>query len=110
MNKIENLVWNLTGNLPEQINKNLDSKDKKFYKQYNDLINKYSKMLSFSDMDITKDYLPPKDLYVEVRALENLNKIKTQEGDVKIVKNHTYSFRRSDVEHYLRAGLFVLNE
>lgn len=110
MNKIENLIWKSTGFIPEQVGNIMNEKDKQYYESYNNLINHYSKMLSFSDMDLTKDYNPPKELYVEVRALDNINNIKTYEGVVNVEKNHTYSFRKSDIEHFLRRGMFVINE
>ena len=110
MNKIENLIWKSTGFIPEQVGNNMHEKDKQYYESYNNLINHYSKKLSFSDMDLTKDYNPPKELYVEVRALDNINNIKTYEGVVNVEKNHTYSFRKSDIEHFLRRGMFVINE
>lgn len=110
IDKIENLVWKSTNFIPEQVGRNLDEKDKKYYESYNSLIKTYSKLLSFSDMDLTKDYNPPKDLYIEVRALDNIPNIKTQEGVINVEKNHTYSFRRADIEHYLRLGMFVINE
>lgn len=110
MEKIETLIWRLTGNLPEQISNNLDEKDKKYYQQYHKAVSSYSKMLSLTDFDLTKDYAPPKDLYVEVRALENIRGIQTKEGKINVVKNHTYSFRRSDIEHFIRIGILVINE
>lgn len=61
-------------------------------------------------MDLTKDYNPPKDLYIEVRALDNIPNIKTHEGVINVEKNHTYAFRRADIEHFLRLGMFVINE
>ena len=60
--------------------------------------------------NLTKDYSPPTELYCEVRALEDINGIDTYEGKINIEKNHTYSLRRNDIEHYIRRGLFTLNE
>lgn len=110
MEKMEKITWNLGNIFPEQIQKNFDEKDKKYYEQYNHLIKQYSNLLSFSDYDLTKDYAPPKDLYVEVRALENIDNIQTHEGKINVEKNHSYSFRCNDIDHLLRRGLFVINE
>ena len=110
MNKIENYVWNLTGSLPKHIEKCFDEKDKNYYEQYNKLISRYSKMIGDTDFDLTKDYLPPKDLYIEVRALKDIKNINTFEGKINVTKGHTYSFKRQDIEHYLRSGLMVINE
>lgn len=110
MEKIENLFWKSAENIPDQIKNNLDEKDKKYYQQYSNLINNYSKCINFSDMDLTKYYSPPQDLYVEIRALQDINGIETSEGKVNLVKNHTYSFKRKDIEHFLRIGMVVVNE
>jgi hypothetical protein len=110
MDKLENEYWKYTGNLPQRTLQNFDEKDKKYYEQYTHLLNNYSKKISFSNFDLTKDYSPPTELYCEVRALEDINGIDTYEGKINIEKNHTYSLRRNDIEHYLRKGLFTLTE
>ncbi len=110
MDKLENEYWKYTGNLPQRTLQNFDEKDKKYYEQYTQLLNNYSKKISFSNFDLTKDYSPPTELYCEVRALEDINGIDTYEGKINIEKNHTYSLRRNDIEHYLRKGLFTLTE
>lgn len=68
--------------LPEHINKNLDERDKKYYDEYYNLLNKYSKSLSFNDMEIFKSYNPPKDLYVEIRAVEDIGIIEVKDSGI----------------------------
>lgn len=67
-------------------------------------------MLSLSDMDLTKDYLPPRELCIEVRAIENIKDVQTHEGKINFEKNHVYYLKRRDVEHYIRAGFLVITE
>ncbi len=75
------------------------------------LLKRYSKTLSVNDIDIFKGYSPPKDLYVEVRALDDIGVIELKDsGEMKIETNHTYHLKRSDVEIYIRKGLMVINE
>ena len=56
MKQIESLTWKMTGELPEHIENKLDEKDKIYYQKYNQLINRYSKTISESDFNLTKDY------------------------------------------------------
>jgi hypothetical protein len=75
------------------------------------MLDKYSKSLSYNDIEIFKSYNPPKDLYVEVRALVDIGIINIKDSEeIKIEKNHTYNLKKSDVEIYLRKGLMIINE
>ena len=77
MNKLENYSWEYNKDIPEQILSKMDEKDKNYQEQYYNLINKYSKNISESDFDLTKNYQPPKEIYIEVRALQDINNLKT---------------------------------
>ena len=112
MKQIENLTWKMTGELPEHIENKLDEKDKIYYQKYNQLINRYSKTISESEFNLTKDYIPAKDIIVEVRALEDIKNVTVDSGKKKLnlIKNHTYTLRKYDIEHYLRRGMLVINE
>ena len=112
MKKLENLTWKMTGELPEHIENKLDEKDKIYYQKYNQLINRYSKTISESDFNLTKDYAPVKDIIIEVRALEDIKNVSVDSGNKKmnLTKNHTYTLKKNDIEHYLRRGMPVINE
>ena len=112
MKQIENLTWEMTGDLPEHIENKLDEKDKIYYQKYNQLINRYSKTISESEFNLTKDYIPAKDIIVEVRALEDIKNVTVDSGKKKLnlIKNHTYTLKKYDIEHYLRRGMLVINE
>jgi hypothetical protein len=94
----------------------LDEKEKKYAEEYNKIIEKHSKNVLYHQNDLTKDMLPPNDLFVEVLASENLE-VKTKIGSKnllksakKLEKNSTYNLRRSEVEHLVRKGLLTINE
>ena len=112
MKQIENLTWKMTGDLPEHIDRKLDEKDKIYYQKYCQLINRYSKTISDSEFNLTKDYIPSKDIILEVRALEDIKNVPVDSGKKKLnlIKNHTYTLRKYDIEHYLRRGMLVINE
>jgi hypothetical protein len=61
----------------------LDDRDKKFIEDYNKLVNLHSNSQCKFDLDLTKDYVPPKDLYIEVRAREDIDNVKTKLGGLK---------------------------
>ena len=84
MKQIENLTWKMTGELPEHIENKLDEKDKIYYQKYNQLINRYSKTISESEFNLTKDYVPVKDIIVEVRALEDIKNVPIDSGKKKL--------------------------
>ena len=110
MDKLQKLTWDGGNILPSQIENVLDEKDKIYYEEYNKIINKYSKTQSYIEIDVTKDYTPPKDLYVEVRALDN-GKIKEKNGNVMNINiNQTYLLKKSDIDLWIRRGLFTINE
>ena len=49
----------------------------------------------------------------EGEQLENVNCTKKDGDEIKAVtyeKNHTYSIKRNEIEHYLRVGKFAINE
>lgn len=103
------MTWEYDQMLPEQLKVNLEDNDKKFLENYNKLIKTYSQNLSLSNLDLTKDYFPQKDLYVEVRALENFSF--NENGKKRLIeKNQSYLLKRRDVEYYTRMGYLVLNE
>jgi hypothetical protein len=83
MEKLEKLVWEVGNPLPSHIENNFDEKDSKYFQDYSSLIYKFSKTQSLVDLDLTKDFTPPKDLYVEVRANENIDTLKTKNGSNK---------------------------
>jgi hypothetical protein len=87
----------------------MDDKDRKYFDDYNKILETYSKKQSLVDLDLTKDFAPPKDLYVEVRALEDFS-LKEKGTIKKINKHQSYLLKRSDIESYIRRGYFSVNE
>jgi hypothetical protein len=110
MDKIQNLVWQSGNMISDRIKENMSEIEKKYSEDYEKLINKYSRKQGLFECDITKDYTPPKDLYVEVRALDSFS-FKCAGGQiVKVETNQSYLFKRSEVEIYIRRGYFAINE
>ena len=110
MEKLEKSTWDGGNMLAQQIENNMEEKEKKYYEEYNKLISQFSKTQSFVELDLTKGYTPPKTLYVEVRAQDDFQ-IKEKNGRVQnIRKNETYLLKYSDIEIYIRSNHFDINE
>lgn len=97
--------------LPSHLENNFDEKDKTYYEEYNKLIHKHSKLQSLVDFDLNVNYTPPKDLQIEVIAREDIENFKTKNGKIiQIKKDNIYTFKKSEIEVYLRKGYFSITE
>ena len=54
------------------------------------------------DLDLTKDLDPPKDLYIEVRVVDEIGSFTTKDGVVlNLEKNSTHYLKISDVRLFI---------
>lgn len=70
-------------------------------------LDEYNKSLSLqNNIDLTVDLTPPKELFIEVRILQDYGIVMLPEsGQVNMKKNTTHLLRRSEVEHLLKQGI-----
>jgi GINS complex subunit 1 len=47
---------------------------------------------------------PPKELFVEVKVMEDCGEIMTENGPVQLSRGTTHFLRRSDIVHLIRQG------
>jgi GINS complex subunit 1 len=88
--------------LPEKIQQEtLSTKENEFYSAYNELLGEYTEELG---VDLLADYEPPKDLYIEIRALESCGEIMTENGPINLEPGATTFVKRSDVAHLILQG------
>eukprot|EP01098_Paradermamoeba_levis_P012887 TRINITY_DN5741_c0_g1_i1.p1 TRINITY_DN5741_c0_g1~~TRINITY_DN5741_c0_g1_i1.p1 ORF type:complete len:209 (-),score=47.72 TRINITY_DN5741_c0_g1_i1:105-686(-) len=104
LKKVKQLRWELGSFLiPAEVKQNLSSLEFQFLVDYDKMLNSYSADIGF-DLSGDLDH-PPKDLFIEVRALTDVGEIMTENGVLNLQKNSTYFLRRNDVEHHIRLGL-----
>ena len=48
---------------------------------------------------------PPKELFIQVRCIQDVGEIMTENGFMKLDKDSQHFVRRSDVEPFIRQGL-----
>ena len=77
-------------------------RESEFFSDYNKGLGAYMDAVG---MDLSTDLHPPKELYIEVRCLEDIGEIATEEGTINLEKDSQHFVRRSDVEPLIRQGL-----
>ena len=59
-------------------------------------------------IDLSVDFNPPKDLFIEVRVNKDYGNVTLPEsGEVKLQKNTTHLLRRSEVDHLIKRGIMT---
>ena len=114
MNKLENITWEYTNDIPLNIEEKLIEADKHYQAEYfNNMKNYYKNLVLDVDMDLTKQFDPPLDsIYASVKSEVNIDSFVLVHGEKNITleKGCSYVFKKSDVEPYVRKGIFSYNE
>jgi len=104
MRKIRELWWQTQLIMPPELKNSIGPTEQKFLEGYDQLMGKY---MVDTGLSLTVDQSPPKDLYIEVRALQDYGEILTDTGLIKIEKNSVMLLRRTDVEPLIKAGVLM---
>lgn len=88
---IRALRWQAGSVLPDDVLANFGPQEERFFRQYDRLLGDY---MAAIDLDLTADPEPPKDLFVEILALQDCGDIVTDNGVVSLRKNTTHFVRR----------------
>jgi GINS complex subunit 1 len=112
MNKICALVSENGPMIPSTIKPLLSVHELEFYRNYVRILSQYRSKFPVSIFGDTTDIgrshqLPPKNLYIEVRILQDCGKIQTEHGILDLKQGDTCYVRLSDVEHLIRQGYLV---
>jgi GINS complex subunit 1 len=99
--KVTQLRWETGPVIPDLLRANLSSLEQDFFNKYDRLLTDYQQDFG---LDLTGDLTPPKELYIEVRALIDCGEIFTDSGLVRLEKGTRHHLRRSDVDHLVRQG------
>ena len=62
--------------------------------------------LTIGYLDLTVDLTPPKDIFLEVRIMQDLGAVMLAEsGEVHLQKNTIHLLRRSEIDHLIKQGV-----
>ena len=114
LTRIERMAWESGKQVPDHILDNLSPAETAYFKTYIEAIDGYQKSLGEmltsqnNSLDLTVDFTPPKDLFLEVRINKDYGSVVLPEsGEVKLQKNTTHLLRRSEVDHLIKRGIMA---
>ncbi|KTW26997.1 hypothetical protein T552_02489 [Pneumocystis carinii B80] len=73
-----------------------------YLRKYNGLLTYFKSQ--WMGIDFNGDLEPPKDLYINIRVLQDVGEIQTEYGAITLNKNSQFFLRQSDVEGLIRQG------
>ena len=112
LTRVERLAWESGKHIPDHLQEKLSPAELDYFKTYLENIDNYNKAVSnmfandSNNIDLTVDFNPPKDLFLEVRVNKDYGTVYLPEsGEVKLQKNTTHNLRRSEVDHLIKRGI-----
>jgi GINS complex subunit 1 len=102
--RVQRLRLEIGSVLPASVKVNLSAQENRFFNGYDRLLSRYMQSV---DVDLAVDLdAPPKDLYVEVRVMQQYGDIVTANGvTVRLDRGTTHYLRRLDAEPLIRQGI-----
>lgn len=94
--KIDQMIWN---NIETRIDNHHEAV---YHKEHEDNLINYKN--TFPDVDLTGPLLPPKDIFIEVRGLQNVGLIQTEYGAFDVTESSRFFARSTDVERLIQQG------
>jgi len=103
LRQVEQLRWKQGTVLPPTVRENLSAAELDYFNTYSNLLADYmnAEGIDVASVDIAQ---PPKELYIEVRVLEDLGEVMTSNGPLTLNKNTLHFLPREDVLQYVKEG------
>ncbi|KAF0301796.1 DNA replication complex GINS protein PSF1 [Amphibalanus amphitrite] len=77
-----------------------------WFAEYSRSLAGYMRSIGETGLNLTDDLKPPKQLYIEVRCMEDYGEFETEDGDVMLLKKNSIHFLpRSQCQHLVRQGV-----
>lgn len=100
--RVVQLRWETGRQIPAELKANMGPTEIEFFQSYDDILGEYMRSVN---LDLTANVTPPKEPFIEVRALQDCGEIVSSDGtSIRLDKNTTNLVRREDVEHLIKQG------
>ena len=106
------MAWESGKHIPDHLLDKMSESEVRYFKDYLENLDNYNKQISTmfgtqsNHIDLTVDFNPPKDLFIEVRVNKDYGTVTLPEsGEVKLQKNSTHLLRRSEVDNLIKRGI-----
>ena len=114
LTRVERLAWESGKHVPDHIMEKISPAEVKYFKTYMENLDTYNKSISnmfandTNNIDLSVDFNPPKDLFLEVRVNKDYGTVMLPEsGEVRLQKNSTHLLRRTEVDHLIKRGIMA---
>ena len=102
LHKLQELRWEVGKLIPAEQKQLCSQREQEFSQEYNASLDRY---MNDVGLDLTSDQAPPRGVFIDVLALEDLGTIVTDSGMSMTLKKDTlHRVRRCEVEHLIRQG------
>ena len=108
------MAWERGKHIPDHLLEKFSPAELQYFKTYIENLDTYNKAMSnmfgqdSNHIDLSVDFNPPKDLFIEVRVNKDYGTVMLPEsGEVRLQKNTTHLLRRSEVDHLLKRGVMA---
>ena len=104
--RIKDYRWAVGSVLPPEAKQNLCEQESLWFSNYNRSLAVYMRSIGESGLDLTQHAQPPKNLYIDVRSLEDYGEFEMEDGlVVQLKKNSQHYLLRSQCEHLIKQGI-----
>ena len=114
LSRVERMAWESGKHIPDHLLEKFSPAELQYFKTYIENLDTYNKAMSnmfgqdSNHIDLSVDFNPPKDLFIEVRVNKDYGTVMLPEsGEVRLQKNTTHLLRRSEVDHLLKRGVMA---
>jgi len=105
--RIRGMRWEFGSILPANIRSSMCEPEIQWFNKYNKNLAQYMRSLGEGHgLDLTQDTKPPKNLYIEVRCLQDYGEFEMDDGDTVVLqRNTTHFLPMAQCQHLIRQGI-----
>ncbi|KAB1218663.1 DNA replication complex GINS protein PSF1 [Morella rubra] len=95
---ISSLIWKVGPVLPHEIQEKLSHLEEDYFKKHSAALKSYMSRL---DLDLTVDMVPPKDPYIQVRVLDDIGVVLSDDKTTNFARHSMHFLKRTDAEQFI---------
>lgn len=103
--RLDQAVW-AEQELSAETMSNLSAPEQVYLREYTELVSDYKG--EWTEVDLTGSLDPPKEIYVEVRVLQDAGEVQTEYGVFNLTKDSQFFVRQADVQRLIQQGFVQL--
>uniref|UniRef100_A0A7N0UZ47 GINS subunit domain-containing protein n=1 Tax=Kalanchoe fedtschenkoi TaxID=63787 RepID=A0A7N0UZ47_KALFE len=99
---VRSLRWKVGPVLPQEILGKLNFSETEYFKNHSAALDSY---MSEMELDLTVDFVPPKDPYIQVRVLDDIGDVLLSDKSANLAPHSIHFLKRTDAEPFIAQGL-----